>query len=170
MQQLWISRKPILNPDSEIVGYELDLPEGFLEQYPDFFQPIGHDRAKSALYRLARHKRIDGGENRINFVLNDIAAEIAAFPVYAVSIALREIKREDSPFMPNIGEIYQRISFATRIRKREAERSPEPESKPPTRKQKIRVRRMCRIAAKPAGFWSPWERKFMAFYKTKETK
>lgn len=168
MRQLWTSRRPIYD-EFEIIGYELHLPEGFENQHPEFFQPIGHDRAKAALYRLARHKRVDGDEARINFVLKDIADEIAEFPVYAVSLALREIKRDESPFMPNIGEIYQRVSRATRIRRKKPEEKkiPEPDHKP-TEKQKRRVRRMFRLAVKHLENWTAWEKKFMNFYKEKK--
>lgn len=164
MQQLWTCRKPIYDGAWNIIGYEFDAPEALESAHPELFAPVGIDVAKGMLYRLARHKRIDGGEDRINFVLNDIAKEIQDIELFAVIVAMRDIKLDKSPFMPNIGEIVDQCQRARRRRGK-----PKEAPKPPNFVQdapRIR-RRTCtwlKIKMTPEGCRTSWQRKFIAAY------
>ncbi len=130
-------------------GEKISVTKDFIDQNPAMFSPAEESAIAKILFRLAVHKRIDGGGERQAIVVEDTAAQAAGLPVYAVMMAVDDFKKSDSPFFPNIGEFYQAVKKyddMLKISDTETQRAAKPIDKScnPTAEEKSNVRDMVR--------------------------
>jgi hypothetical protein len=180
---------PVCDHGGEIIRWEYDLVPVGLEVFrkaepsPVLLESLQRPGTRQAivthLTRLCQHKPYGRGPEGFGIVMEDMTRDLEGCSEWALAKICEQMRLDrEIEFFPDtarlvheVRELSERISWEGRERPVKQAAAPVVLEVQPIRtaRQKRRVARICRLAAKPNSTWTRWEKRFFEATREKST-